>query len=238
MFWGGKGFVFVHCPECNREMERIQEEAAEKAEASRIAQAKKEREQLVKSNLARCAVGSRFMGMVFDNYIPADEQADRVKRTCQKYAETFTERKASGDGLILIGNCGTGKNMLAACICQEVIRQGFFAFHTTVFKMIRRIKDSWRRDGGESEEQAISNFVTPDLLVIDEVGVQFGSDTEKLYLSEVINERYERMLPTILISNLTLEQIESVLGERIIDRFHEGKNAILRFTWGSYRRKQ
>lgn len=40
------------------------------------------------------------------------------------------------------------------------------------------------------------------LLAIDEVGRQYGSESERNWLSYVVDERYERGLPTILISNL------------------------------------
>jgi DNA replication protein DnaC len=103
--------------------------------------------------------------------------------------------------------------------------------------MIRSVKDSWRKGSEKSEEDVIRSFSEPDLLVVDEVGVQFGSDTEKLYLTEIINNRYERKMPTVLISNLNFEELEKSLGTRIIDRFFEGKSAILKFTWESYRRR-
>ena len=48
----------------------------------------------------------------------------------------------------------------------------------------------------------VAGFIRPDLLILDEVGVQFGSETEKMILFEIINGRYEQLKPTIVISNL------------------------------------
>ena len=76
---------------------------------------------------------------------------------------------------------------------------------------------------------------SPDLLILDEVGVQFGSDAEKLILFEIINTRYQDMKPTILISNLTLVELGKYIGERVVDRMREGGGAILSFDWDSYR---
>jgi len=76
-----------------------------------------------------------------------------------------------------------------------------------------------------------------DLLVIDEVGVQFGTDTERMILYEVLDLRYEAMLPVILTSNIrNMKTLEKLLGERIIDRLFEGESRILFFDWESYRR--
>ncbi|EJF3060091.1 ATP-binding protein, partial [Escherichia coli] len=72
-------------------------------------------------------------------------------------------------------------------------------------------------------------------LIIDEVGVQFGSDAEKLIMFEIINTRYEYMKPTILISNQSKDELSAFIGERVIDRMNDGGGCTLAFTWDSYR---
>jgi DNA replication protein DnaC len=172
--------------------------------------------------------------MVFGNYNPTCQRAAKVKADCQEYVSGF--KANAGNSLMMVGSPGTGKNMLAAIICQDVVKKGFTALHTTAIKLVRRVKDSWRNKE-ESEQAVIDYFVTPDLLVIDEIGVQFGSQTEQLYLTEVINDRYERRRPTILISNLKLSQLSDVLGERVVDRFYDDGSKMMVFDWESYRRR-
>jgi DNA replication protein DnaC len=172
--------------------------------------------------------------MTWENYKPVSAHAEKVFIECKAFAENFDSK--SGKNLLLIGSPGTGKNMLAAIICQELIKKAFTCSHTTAIKAVRRIKDSWR-DKEEGEQEVIDSFIKPSLLVIDEVGVQFGSPTELLYLTEVINERYEKRRPTILISNLTIKQLEEIIGHRIMDRFYEDGSKFLVFNWQSYRRQ-
>ena len=74
-----------------------------------------------------------------------------------------------------------------------------------------------------------------DLLILDEVGVQFGSDTEKLILFDVLNERYEKRRPTLVLSNLSLPDVEQYLGERIFDRLREDGGEAVVFDWESHR---
>ena len=50
------------------------------------------------------------------------------------------------------------------------------------------------------------------LLILDEVGVQFGSEFEKQLLFDVLNERYEKLKPSILLSNIPREQLADYLG--------------------------
>ncbi|VFR32492.1 DNA replication protein DnaC [plant metagenome] len=101
---------------------------------------------------------------------------------------------------------------------------------------MRSIKDTYRRDSKENEADAIARLVEPDLLVLDEVGVQFGSETEKMYLFEIINGRYEALKPTIVISNLAKDALTEYLGERVVDRLREGGGRMVIFDWPSYRR--
>ena len=76
-----------------------------------------------------------------------------------------------------------------------------------------------------------------ELLVLDEIGVQFGSDAEKLIMFDIINERYEAMRPTILISNLALSGLSEFVGDRIVDRMKENGGKLMVFDWESHRGK-
>lgn len=220
---------FLPCGECQEQKEY------EEAERRRV------RLLQAKNTLESIKLGRRYHGKTFDEFQPVQKDAERVSNLCRRYAETFQDRLTNGDSLLMVGNPGTGKNLLAACICNAIALDGFSALHTTAIKVVRKIKDSWN---SKAEEQGIiDEFAKPDLLVIDEVGVQFGSKTEILLLTEVINERYEHMKPSIIISNLPMkdakgEDLEKYLGIRAIDRFYEGKSAVLEFTWDSYRRRQ
>lgn len=61
---------------------------------------------------------------------------------------------------------------------------------------------------------------------------------KKMILFEIINTRYEKMRPTILISNLTREELVTFIGERVLDRMSDGGGCTLAFTWESYRSKR
>ncbi|MNL75123.1 DNA replication protein DnaC [compost metagenome] len=76
------------------------------------------------------------------------------------------------------------------------------------------------------------------MLVLDEIGVQHGTDTERMLMFSILNERYNQMKPTILISNLAREPLEKYLGERAFDRMREGGGRMVVFDWESYRGAQ
>ncbi|WP_252495903.1 ATP-binding protein, partial [Escherichia coli] len=64
-------------------------------------------------------------------------------------------------------------------------------------------------------------------MVIDEVGAQHGTDFERQVLFQVVNGRYERLLPTILISNLSLVDIRRFIGDRVIDRLCDANGEVV-----------
>lgn len=111
-------------------------------------------------------------------------------------------------------------------------RQAIFA---SVMRAVRSVKETYGKGAGRTEAQAIRDLVDPDLLILDEVGVQHGSDTEKLILFEIINGRYEAARPTIVISNLDAEGLEQFLGEPAFDRLREGGGRLVVLDWQSHR---
>ncbi|ASD58249.1 MULTISPECIES: ATP-binding protein [Enterobacter] len=181
-------------------------------------------------------IARRFEACEFDNYQAINQDAAKNLAACQRYASSWPERLNAGTGLVMTGNCGTGKNHLAVAMAKSIIRDHLANVEITdVMRLTRAVKSTWRHNAEMTEEDVIERFASLDLLIIDEVGVQFGSPTEMTILQEIINARYESILPTILISNLTFDQLKETIGERIVDRVTDGGRNRLAFGWGSFR---
>jgi DNA replication protein DnaC len=73
------------------------------------------------------------------------------------------------------------------------------------------------------------------LLVLDEIGRQFDTETEKNYMFELINERYNRHKQTMLVSNLDTAEFKALVGTAITDRLKEGGGKVVVFNWPSLR---
>ena len=228
---GGKERVDP-CPGClqlSQETERFDALAAADLERTRASD---------RNRLDRAGIPARFRNRDFTAYHVETDAQKRALRFCQAYADRFaTSVRPKGAGLVLCGGVGTGKTHLAAAIANQVIAEGFTALFIGVAAAVRRVKDSWRKESDVTEQQAIDGFLSPDLLILDEVGVQFGSETEKLFLFEIINGRYEEMLPTVLISNLGKTELADYVGSRVMDRMQEGGGAVVAFDWESHRAK-
>ena len=195
------------------------------------------RERAVQALRSRANIPLRFMDRTFANYRALGENGivGRTRAACQSYAENFEARMKRGGGLILCGKPGTGKTHLVCAIADRVIEQGRSVWYTSVANAVRFVKASWDKNSGLTESEAFARFYRPELLIIDEVGLQRGTASELLILAEVLGERYNRCFPTILATNLTLDELSAYIGERAVDRMREGGGAILQLDWESYR---
>jgi DNA replication protein DnaC len=104
----------------------------------------------------------------------------------------------------------------------------------TVREFIRAVRDTWRRTSERSESEVIDEFAGFDILVVDEIGVQVGTENEQNILFELLDTRYRAMRPTLLVSNENTEGLRAFLGERLIDRVREG-GRIIPMSWPSWR---
>ena len=228
-----KEFLQNRCPACKK-IEQEQREAEELAEKNTAIAEQKKR--AFERALGNAGIPERFKTKTFDAYIASTEEQIEALAIAREYAENFAENFENGVGLAVVGSVGTGKTHLSSSIANHLIRQGYAPLFTSVFSAVQHVKDSWRKDSEFSELQAIGHFVKPDLLILDEVGVQFGSDTEKLIIFDIINKRYSEQLPTIVLSNLDLGGIEKYLGTRVYDRLREGSPRVIALSGASYRR--
>lgn len=177
----GSKFWFA-CPKCCEEQEAKEKSAQEKWE--------EEKRRLA---LKRAGVKEKFWTMAFDDYKPNNESQEKALALAKAIAE------GGNRSLILCGPNGVGKTMLSSL---AVMRRGGMV--RKMYEIIIRIKASYNANAKEGEQEILDELSSVPLLAIDEVGKQFGSESERNWLSYVIDERYEGGRPTILISNLKL----------------------------------
>jgi len=129
----------------------------------------------------------------------------------------------------------THNTHLACAIATEVIGQGASARFIAVIDALRLVKRSYDRTSSGTEDDAIAELVKPRLLILDEVGADYGTEHSKTILFDIINKRYENIKPTIVLTNLDAAALREYFGERIVDRLREGGGKLVTFTWVSHR---
>lgn len=222
------------CPHCDKEAEQAKE--AEKAKTQRAATISK-RASYMRKLFDGAEIPRRFRGRTFENYRAGDEGSEQhaVLERAQKFATNFPKAMELGANFVFCGKPGTGKTHLACAIGNHVIQNhGNAVLFITVFDVIQRVKATYGNPE-QSERAVMQSFAEPDLLLLDEVGVQFGTDFEKVIITDIINRRYNDMRPTIILSNLSEAELSDYLGARVMDRMFEGGGGVIPFGWESYR---
>lgn len=219
------------CQGCFRE----EMKAEEKQMAAQMERENRERK--IRFALGRAAIPSRFADRRFENYVCENEGQQKAFNSAKRYAEQWEEVKAAGRCLIMVGKPGTGKTHLAIAIAREVLATDDVAVYVRAAEAIASVTETYSRDSQKTERQALDSFAVSDLLIIDEVGRQRGTDNERMILFEIINRRYEEGKPTIILSNLDLAGLRGYMDEATEDRLREGGGRAIDFNWESYRSK-
>lgn len=141
-----------------------------------------------------------------------------------------------GGGFIFSGKPGTGKNHLASAICNKLMSQSRSCIVITITELMIRLRKCYGPTATVSEDQFIRSMINYDLLILDEVGLQRGTDNEKLTINQIVDQRLCNLRPTGMLTNLSAEAINEVLGVRIMDRMRTNNGQWIDFNWESYRK--
>lgn len=222
------------CPACLREIAVQREESAkaEKAYELRLSLARK---------LGDALIPKRFLTRTLDNYQVDHDQQRRALKFCRHYVATFDQIREVGRCMVLIGKPGTGKTHLGVAMANELLHKtSRSAVYRTVGAVLQAIKASFDRKSELSESEILASLINPDLLVLDEIGVskEQPGDFELTTLFAIINGRYEREAPTVIISNLEASDLGRAMGDRCVDRLREGGLIVVPFDWESQRGKE
>jgi len=142
------------------------------------------------------------------------------------------------ENVILLGNSGTGKTMIAKNLGAHAITQGYRVLFTTATAMLG---DLASQDAGTALIRRMKKYTNPDILIIDEIGYLAASAEYANLMFEVITSRYEHR-PIILTSNKSVGQWGEVFPGAacvvaMVDRLLH-RAAVISITADSYRRKE
>lgn len=221
--------IKTRCPEC----QRIQSEklAAEKSAAEEI-----EKQERLERRLNSVGIPRRFRGKSFSNFDADTPQKKKALDVAKAFADDFEDHIERGTTAIFSGTPGTGKSHLALAVAAQIMER-HTAFYINALDAIRMVRDTWRKDSERSESEVLETFGEIDLLIIDEVGNQYGTEGEQVIMFDIINRRYRDMMPTILLSNLGQKGLKEYLGDRSFDRLRED-GIWVAFDWESHRVKR
>lgn len=136
------------------------------------------------------------------------------------YVEHWPEMKATATGLLLWGNVGTGKSFFAGCIANALLDQGVPVLMTNFSRILNALIGMFSDD----RNKYIDSLNHYSLLIIDDLGMERGTEYALEQVFNVIDARLRSNLPLIVTTNLTLDELKhpaDLAHERIYSRVLE-----------------
>jgi len=182
----------------------------------------REYERLMSSHAARQRVFRELPGLaaVFFDSADAAHCEDRAVSTVQRYAEKWAEVSKKGLGLLLWGGLGTGKTHTAACAANALISRGV----SVGFHSLAGLIDGMQGLTGERRQGLTESLLSPELLVLDDLGAERDTEWGRERLFEIIDRRVKTGRPMLITTNLdpkNMARADSTAERRIYDRILE-----------------
>lgn len=165
---------------------------------------------------------NRLSHLNFDNFNAAgnekakfitpleSESLHHALETCEEFARLRA-------GLLLLeGAYGSGKTHLAAAIANYAVSMGVPTLFITVPDLLDSLRFAYS-DPETSFEARFEEIRNADLLVLDDFGTQNATGWAQEKLFQIINYRYINKLPTVITTNLMLDEIEGRIRSRLQD---------------------
>lgn len=173
------------------------------------------------NNLESRGIYKRYQNITFDNVIAQGVPVHFKEqfKSAQEYAQNIEQNLREGVGVIFKGGVGTLKTTLAIAILRHQLEKnngvgGLFvpmsSLLDNIFTLKARSTDEWL-----AYEQKLR---TIPLLVLDDLGAEYHQEWVLSKVDSIVTERYNRMKPIIITTNLTAAELKGKYAERIIDR--------------------
>ena len=204
---GGTGFLRPRCLcPCQSAAEK-QRKAAEE---------KRERLERIQRRKAHGLQDRRLYDCTFAN---DNGKTPGLTAKAKRYVEHWEDMKAGNIGYLLWGSVGTGKSYLAGCIANALMEQEISVKMTNFAAVLNDLAATF-----EGRNEYISKLCRYPLLILDDFGMERGTEYGLEQVYNVIDSRYRSEKPLIVTTNLSLDELNNppdTAHKRIYDRVTE-----------------
>jgi DNA replication protein DnaC len=139
---------------------------------------------------------------------------DRFRR-CVEDVRSFAEAPAGW--LVLSGPSGCGKTHLAAAITNRCLELGIAALFVIVPDLLDRLRAAYHPDSDVGYDQTFDQVRNAPVLILDDLGAHSSTAWAQEKLFQIINHRFNALLPTVITTNIPLAKLDDRLYTRLSD---------------------
>ncbi len=148
-----------------------------------------------------------FRQATFDNFTtqPENPVTHRILQTAVTIAASYAREYPYGtkkQGLMFIGDPGTGKTHLAVAVMKRLIARGFECVFFDYQNLLERIRSSYDQASGAAQREAYQTALDCEVLVLDDLGAHRVTDWVEDTVTSLITYRYNQNKPLITTTNL------------------------------------
>ena len=116
---------------------------------------------------------------------------------------------------------GIGKTYIAAALLKHDIENGKSALFITTADLLDKIRACYDDKNNMRESQVVHSYMDIDNLYLDDIGSEKVTDWAIHRLYTIIDHRYSEDKRTVFTSNLSLDELKTLYGDRFTSRIIE-----------------
>jgi DNA replication protein DnaC len=144
-----------------------------------------------------------------------------VRNQCKEYADQYPNNARLG--LLLTGETGLGKTFLLHCVENRLLQRGFSPIFVTAYRLFETMRGCHFSD--PEKRQEFEQLTKCDILMIDDLGTEpIMQNITREYLFTLLNERLTQRKHTVVATNLGINALIGIYGERVFSRLFDVMN--------------
>jgi DNA replication protein DnaC len=173
-----------------------------------------EEEQRKKAYWNDCKVPEETRGWIAKG-IPEDDENREALAVARDYCKHLDENIAAGRGLVFLGTTGTMKTVILSTVLKYACDHYKSCRWIGYRKIVKIITDESYREDMAEELDRIARY---PLILIDDIGCEPVAPWQKVHVSYLIDQRFEKKMPTLYTANCNLAELTEKLGADIVSR--------------------
>ena len=134
----------------------------------------------------------------------------------QAFNQARAFASAQNGWLVISGGYGCGKTHLAAAIANQAVDSGVPTLYLTVPDLLDWLRATYD-DESSTFEARFEEIRTVRLLVLDDFGSHSATPWAQEKVFQIINHRYVSRLPTVITTNVDLDEMDGRIRSRLAD---------------------
>jgi len=141
---------------------------------------------------------------------------ERNFQNCRRYGTTFTTQSGN---LLFVGGTGLGKTFLSGCIARSVADRGYSVMYETASHLFSKLEQA-KFNANEENTREAARLAECDLLILDDLGTEMPGQFVIASLYTLINDRLLQRKPTVISTNLNIDELAKRYSPQIASRLH------------------